>query len=162
LGVVQNLSDGEGWLSIDQIHADRRLHMLTGTAIHADRRVLMLTDAGQANNMVRRLIGGVVMGRIGAVAVCLVSAFGVAGCNPGANQASKPGTPVPIASGELISVITYPKPIQQMNEGDGFKEYLTGRVEIYDHFILISGSTGQSGGEKTVIPHGWYKNLRFK
>jgi hypothetical protein len=92
----------------------------------------------------------------------ILSLLVIAGCNPSANQPGKPSPLAPIAAGELISVITYPKPIQQMNESDGFKEYLTGRVEVYEHFILITGSGGQVAGEKTIIPHGWYKNLRFK
>jgi hypothetical protein len=62
---------------------------------------------------------------------------------------------VPVAAGTLVSVQVWKFPLEKSsNEGGTYTE---GRVEVYDHFILVI----HPKGERTLHPHGYYSALRF-
>jgi hypothetical protein len=91
------------------------------------------------------------------LAVCVFVACGSllsAGC------ASKPASPAPIVSGQLVSVTLWEKPVQRAgetgsNSGNPVKE---GRVDVYDQFIIVT----LPNGTRLLSLHGWYTGLTSK
>jgi len=74
--------------------------------------------------------------------------------------AEKSHAPAPIASGKLITVTVWEKPVQRPGELGSNSSYTMekGRVDVYDQFIILTSNEGK----KTVCLHGWYTNLRFE
>ncbi len=88
----------------------------------------------------------------------------LSGCDrQSANAAIRTEAPGPqlIASGELLNVTLWEKPVQRANE-DGSNSGNTlpkgSRVSVYANFILVTDSAGVT----KLSLNGWYTDLRFK
>jgi hypothetical protein len=93
----------------------------------------------------------------GIIAAGLVVAAFILGLAPmvSSPNSSRPAG-VPVAAGGLVSVQVWKYPVEsKSNEGGTYTE---GRVEVYDHFILVI----HPKGERTLHLHGSYTDLRFK
>ena len=92
----------------------------------------------------------------GALAICLCGV--TAGCNgPAVPQTAAR----PIAAGTVERLTVWQRPVQRSGEtGVNIGTSLSkgSRVEVYDHFILIT----PPGGPTELALHGWYTNLAFK
>jgi hypothetical protein len=62
----------------------------------------------------------------------------------------------PLVSGKLGNVEVWNYPVEK--GGTGNASMKLGRVDVYDHFIVITALDGT----RSVFPHGWYTNLRFQ
>jgi hypothetical protein len=62
----------------------------------------------------------------------------------------------PLVFGKLGNVEVWSYPVEK--GGTGQASMKLGRVDVYDHFIVITALDGT----RSVYPHGWYANLRFQ
>jgi hypothetical protein len=69
---------------------------------------------------------------------------------PGKAQAT------PILSGKLVGVDVWTSAPEKGSTGNA--RLTQGRVEVYEHFMVITSPDG----ERSLYPHGWYANLRFR
>jgi len=93
-----------------------------------------------------------------------VSGLLIAGCteSDSASSAKAPSsTGQMIASGELISVTLWKRPVQrpgELGENSGDTPPKGSYVQIYPNFILVTDPNGNT----QLSLHGWYTDLRFK
>jgi hypothetical protein len=69
---------------------------------------------------------------------------------PGKAQAT------PILSGKLVGVEVWNRPPEKGTVASA--NIVLGRVEVYEQFIVLISPDGV----RSVFPHGWYANLRFR
>jgi hypothetical protein len=69
---------------------------------------------------------------------------------PGKAQAA------PILSGKLVGVEVWNRPPEKGTVASA--NIVLGRVEVYEQFIVLTSGDGV----RSVYPHGWYGNLRFR
>ncbi len=75
-----------------------------------------------------------------------------------AQDGPKTKTAAPITSGKLVEAL---KVYDHSPRKDGARpsEFVReGRVEVYDQFVIVI----HANGTRSLFPHGWYSNLRFK
>jgi hypothetical protein len=60
-----------------------------------------------------------------------------------------------ILAGKLVGVDVW---TQQPDQGSGNARLSLGRVEVYEHFIVVTTAEGV----RSLFPHGWYANLQFR
>ncbi len=75
------------------------------------------------------------------------------GCNSDASRTSGP-----LASGRIISVTYWEKPVAHEGSNSGNSPAEGSLVDLYDGFIIIR----QPNGRRIVSPHGWYTNLVYE
>ena len=84
------------------------------------------------------------------------------GCNVNTSvPESKEESAGPIASGSLISVTLWNKPVGSPGETgsiSGNSPPPGSQVEVYENFIIVT----PEDGIKWLSPHGWYSKLAFK
>ena len=98
----------------------------------------------------------VAVGLIVAALVLRLSSGGAAAADSAPAAAARPAAAAPVAAGRLVNVSAWKYPVgSSSNEGG---THTDGRVEIYDHFIILI----RPDGERSLHPHGYYTNLRFK
>jgi hypothetical protein len=93
-----------------------------------------------------------------SMVLALITAPLTVGCS---KEQARASAPHPVASGKLISVTVWEKPVQRPGEtgqNSGNSPPEGSHVEVYDQFIIIT----TPNGEKILSLHGWYTNLRFK
>ena len=95
------------------------------------------------------------------VAACAVAVtlFSVRISAPATAQGpTGPGKPQTTAkcSGTLIGVDMWNHPVER--GGTASASMKQGTVEVYDYFIVLIALDGT----RSVYPHGWYTNLRFR
>ena len=96
--------------------------------------------------------------RISSAILAIMTAPFIVGCS---KEQARPLAPAPVATGKLISVTVWEKPVQrpgEMGQNSGSSAPEGSHVDVYDQFIIVT----MPNGEKTLSLHGWYTNLRFK
>jgi hypothetical protein len=103
------------------------------------------------------------MSRFQMAAGAILAGLAAAGCvQPTTAQSTAQSTqPVaPIATGELVNVTLWEKPVGTPGEtgsNRGGSPPDGSRVEVYPRFIIVTSPDGSS----ELSLHGWYSNLRF-
>jgi hypothetical protein len=94
------------------------------------------------------------------IAACAVAVtlFAVRTAPPAAAQGGGPAKAqaTPLVSGMLVGVDVWNHPVEK--GGNANASVKQGRVEVYDHFIILISLDGT----RSLYPHGWYTNLRFQ
>jgi hypothetical protein len=78
-----------------------------------------------------------------------VVALGLAGCEKEHERV--------IASGKIVSVTLWDRPMSTVGENEGFPAPKDSRVEVYPDLIIVTTSDGL----RRVSPNGFYTNLVF-
>ena len=66
----------------------------------------------------------------------------------------------PVIKGEVVRCLLWDKPRPRQGEtgSSSYETFTSGRIEIYEHFIVVT----ETNGVKHVAPHDWYSEVRFK
>ena len=80
----------------------------------------------------------------------LAAGLFLSGCSPAG----------PMVKGDIITCKLWegPRPRQGEIGSSGFSTFTSGKIEIYEHFIVVT----ESNGVKHVAPPDWYSDVSFK
>jgi len=96
----------------------------------------------------------------GLLLVVTFLAFVLGGYSAFRNRLGRPssyaGVGAPLATGALHHVTLWDKPVGA-GSNEGSTPPMGSRVEVYEHFILVTPPNGPT----RLSPHGWYSGLKF-
>lgn len=93
-----------------------------------------------------------------------ISLIALGGCNfnPSIQAGVEQGSS--LATGKVVSLVIWPKPVgsstgQGSEEGyDVAESAPNSTVQVFQDVIIVA----EPNGERIIVPHGWYTNLRIR